>query len=145
VDIQFYHNTVVDNVRNVYISTGTILSIKNNIIDAGATAYALYIKNASDIPNIDINYNLYYRSSGDGKPFSINGDTYSMAEWQAMTGAPDANSLNSNPLFVTNYTDLHLSASSPAIDKGVAGLGVTDDIEGTARDANPDMGAYEYA
>jgi hypothetical protein len=41
--------------------------------------------------------------------------------------------------------DFHLSASSPAIGKAQSGLGVTSDIEGSARPSDSaDIGAYEH-
>jgi parallel beta-helix repeat protein len=47
----------------------------------------------------------------------------------------------SNPLFATD--GYHLSAGSPAINQGVP-TGVTSDIDGQPRDAQPDLGADEY-
>ncbi len=40
--------------------------------------------------------------------------------------------------------DLHLAAGSPAIDAGSTDQAPADDVEGTARDESPDIGAYEY-
>lgn len=37
-----------------------------------------------------------------------------------------------------------LQSTSPAIDKGVPSAAITDDVEGTLRDALPDLGCYEY-
>lgn len=54
---------------------------------------------------------------------------------------------NSNPLFVAT-DDLHLQASSPAIDAGTTSAPYLPDrdLQGTVRHLNtaPDMGAYEY-
>lgn len=53
--------------------------------------------------------------------------------------------LNQDPKFVSpvlrNY---RLQSTSPAIDKGVPSALITDDLEGTLRDALPDLGCYEY-
>jgi hypothetical protein len=51
--------------------------------------------------------------------------------------------INSDPLFVGGG-DYHLQVGSPCIDKGTAVGAPTHDIEGTPRDAAPDMGAYEW-
>ncbi len=40
--------------------------------------------------------------------------------------------------------DAHLLAGSPAIDAGLASAAPLDDFDGRARDAQPDLGAYEY-
>ena len=40
--------------------------------------------------------------------------------------------------------DLSLAVSSPAIDTGNPDGATTHDVEGTPRDAQPDVGAYEY-
>jgi hypothetical protein len=52
--------------------------------------------------------------------------------------------LNSDPVFVTNWTNLHLQTTSPCKNAGATGLGVTDDYDGVTRDAAPDIGAYEF-
>jgi hypothetical protein len=50
---------------------------------------------------------------------------------------------NTAPLFV-GEGDYHLQVGSPCIDKGTLAGAPTRDIEGTPRDATPDMGAYEW-
>lgn len=40
--------------------------------------------------------------------------------------------------------DLKLIKDSPAINAGLAGTGINTDLEEKSRDANPDMGAYEF-
>ncbi len=54
--------------------------------------------------------------------------------------------LGKNPIFVNNFTNLHLQSSSPAINTGVASSTITDDIEGNLRPQGTatDIGAYEY-
>jgi hypothetical protein len=50
------------------------------------------------------------------------------------------------PAFATQWMsyDYHLEAASPAIDAGTPAGAPTRDIEGTPRDATPDLGAYEW-
>jgi len=51
---------------------------------------------------------------------------------------------NDDPLFADPYAGIfYLDTLSPAIDKGVP-MGNPNDLEGQLRDANPDLGAYEY-
>ena len=50
--------------------------------------------------------------------------------------------INADPLFVGG--DYHLGVGSPCIDKGTSVGAPVTDIEGTPRDAAPDMGAYEW-
>lgn len=40
--------------------------------------------------------------------------------------------------------DAHLLASSPAINAGLASIAPSNDFDGSTRDAQPDMGAYEF-
>ena len=58
---------------------------------------------------------------------------------------PGLGNTNANPMFVSQ-NDLHLQASSPAIDAGITQLGIERDLDGYARLCGPkvDMGAYEF-
>jgi predicted outer membrane repeat protein len=60
-----------------------------------------------------------------------------------LTGTNDLN--NTDPLFVNaGLFDLHLQASSPCINKGVATGAPANDITGALRIGAPDMGCYEF-
>ena len=49
-----------------------------------------------------------------------------------------------DPIFIDSQEqDYHLDSLSPAIDAGIS-LGITQDLDGNPRDAQPDWGAYEY-
>lgn len=68
--------------------------------------------------------------------------TYSDVE--GWTGGGTGN-IDADPLFVDAASgDYHLSVWSPCRDKGTPTGAPTGDIEGTPRDAVPDMGAYEW-
>ncbi len=56
------------------------------------------------------------------------------------------NYYNLNPLFVdANNSNLKLTTGSPAINRGLIGLGITADLEDKQRtDGKPDIGAYEF-
>ena len=53
--------------------------------------------------------------------------------------------ISADPRFVDAANgDYHLGVGSPCVDKGTLIGAPTHDIEGTPRDAAPDMGAYEW-
>lgn len=53
--------------------------------------------------------------------------------------------LNQNPLFKnTESLDFQLEVESPAIDRGISGIGINEDLLGNSRDNSPDIGAYEF-
>lgn len=69
--------------------------------------------------------------------------TYSDVE--GWTGGGTGN-IDADPRFVDAASgDYHLQFGSPGRDKGTPTGAPTQDIEGTARDAAPDMGAYEWS
>jgi len=58
---------------------------------------------------------------------------------------PGTGNISEDPLFVDAANgDYHLQVGSPCIDAGTPVGAPTHDIEGTPRDAAPDMGAYEW-
>jgi hypothetical protein len=97
----------------------------------------------SDLEGFDSDYNvLMDRLSADGDDTVI-----SLAAWQGM--GYDAHSLLSTPalLFANpGANDYHLTAASPALNKGVFLSDVPDDLEGRSRPSGTafDIGAYEY-
>jgi hypothetical protein len=56
-----------------------------------------------------------------------------------------ASLLIANPLLRNESNDARLSAGSPAINAGIALPSVTNDLTNSARDTQPDIGAYEFA
>ena len=55
------------------------------------------------------------------------------------------NCSNANPKFIATYgQNYNIEETSPAIDAGMEGLGITTDILGRPRNGIPDIGAYEY-
>ena len=150
----FYHNTLVNNssVDNdggiIWdgVATGNIF--KNNLFvqDQAVDPWTRCLKGTGTLVFHNTNtfdYNDWARI-GHTAVFRENGVDYTLAQWQALSGSPDPNSINSDPVFVTNYTDLHLQTTSPCKNTGALGLGVLTDYDGVTRDATPDIGAYEY-
>jgi hypothetical protein len=167
---QIYHNSVsmtgsrgaaTSPSYGIAINSGDpAVNIRNNIFYNTQTttgvskAYAI-ANGSTTFANMISNHNDFFVTAGAGFFIGQTGgigtsgtDRLTLADWQTATGqdttfAPD--SISTDPLF-TSTTDLHLaSASSPAFDTGVAGTGVTDDIDGETRPsgAAPDMGADE--
>ena len=55
------------------------------------------------------------------------------------------NCTKANPKFISNYgQNYNIEETSPAVDAGMTGLGITTDILGRPRNGIPDIGAYEY-
>ena len=87
--------------------------------------------------------NCYYQVSGTAR-WRWGGASYTtIGTWQTGSGQ-DAAAIVTDPTFVTNFTDLHLQTTSGCKDTGKTGLGVTTDYDDVARDATPDMGAFEF-
>jgi hypothetical protein len=108
---------------NEYTSGGTMIT--GSITDSG---------DGSD-------YNDFYRAEGF-QSYYLGASKTSLAAWQSATGG-DANSLDSDPAFVST-SNYRLTASSPAAVRDSLQFGTfTTDIEGTTRSLYS-MGAYEY-
>jgi len=110
-----------------------------------------YVKQTAPVT---IDHNLYFSSVSSSvsnwvwNASSFTGFSGSAPAWQS-TGN-DADSTYADPLFVNLTTpDLHVSASSPAVNKGNTSLGASVfgsyDFAGNARvqGTNVDIGAYE--
>jgi len=138
------HNTFISasgDQTSVYISSGTDVVFKNNIVvRAGATNRYITVF-AAMTTEFTGNNNLYYGAS-TGRWFWGPTEYTTFGTWQSNSGQ-DANGLNEDPDFVTPNTDLHLQSTSPARNAG-EDLNVTTDYDGVARDDTPDIGAYEY-
>lgn len=124
------------------------LRIKNNsIFNARKTEsgsgknYAIYFYENSTTTS-DYNYNDYYVNGTNSYIGYWSSDKSSLVDWQTASGK-DANSINSNPLYVS-AADLKPFNTSPLISAGTPIDGITADIDGTGRHVStPYIGAYE--
>jgi len=136
--ILFNSTTITD----INLKNNIFQNSMNNTVTAGSKNYAIY-STAPSTSFISINNNDYFVSGTQGVLGFLGVDQTTLAAWKTATGQ-DLNSVNFDPSF-TNTTDLHTFAS--AINNiGTPITGITDDIDGEARDAaNPDPGADEFS
>ena len=125
-------------------------TFENNTLYASSNGLLVYSYVNQTSP-VTIDYNLYFASVAQaGSHWTWNGTNYTgFASWQSSTGN-DAHSSYADPMFLSLVTpDLHVSASSPAVNTGNTSLGAaafgTLDYAGNARvqGSNVDKGAYE--
>jgi hypothetical protein len=126
--------------NNVFLQDTSIVS------DASGVGI-YYFDTAAEAANNTFDYNDVYINSVNNY-FAVADGEKTWAQWKALTGFPDAHSLNADPLFVANYTNLQLKPNSPIIDAGYdLGNSVTDDFDGNSRPQGTgfDIGAFEYS
>lgn len=145
---QYYNNTIYVTGTHGFEGGNTTGSagignatIENNIfMDAGQ--YQVYFEDPAG-STITVNYNLYYSSTGGGIGL-WNGSGGNFTQWKTAYGG-DANSVNSNPLFVNAASgNFQLQSGSPGATAGLTIGAVTEDYAGTSRTAPYSMGAYEF-
>jgi hypothetical protein len=139
----YYHNSCYTTGTNATSSSAFYMNGSNNINIInnalfGATGNAIEVLTTSGVLTSD--YNLLYSNGPYVGKWSS--DQATLADYQIASGG-DFNSVSADPEF-TSGTDLHISATSPAIAAGTSGLGISEDIDGETRDlSNPDIGADE--
>jgi parallel beta-helix repeat protein len=158
---EIYNNIVYGNVQNSSLTVkaeiallGTVADlstaiVKNNIAQAtSANTYAIYIDAYTYNNTLDITNNDWY-SAATSWYFWNDAAGNTLSTWNALTGV--GTDLNTNPLLTATYK---LGPGSPAIDAGVAIVGLHDlvnrtitggDYSGNTRIYNKgvDMGAIE--
>jgi len=116
------------------------LTIRNTIFRGVGENSPIFVGRAS---NLTAENNLFYLPNTD---YVLgHGDNYYTAD---MIGQLGSGNLYGDPKFVSpawgEEGDYHLQSDSPAIDAGTASGAPLLDIEGNPRDANSDIGCYEY-
>ena len=144
-----YTSATIHAAFAVLTSTAALLDVRdnvfvntfNNVNSTTDRSYAIY----STAPNTAytfINYNDYYASGAAGALGYLGAEITTLTAWQTATGQ-DANSIASNPQFVSN-TDLRPLDTSPLLNAGTPIAGITTDILGATRNVTtPTIGAYE--
>jgi len=93
---------------------------------------------ASGFPIVN---SIFWGNGTDGA--NLGGSNLNVSYSDVQGGFAGTGNINADPLFIGSG-DYHLGVGSPCIDKGTSAGAPTHDIEGTPRDAAPDMGAYEW-
>ena len=131
------------------------LTLVNNIFafnadptDGGSTG--IYLGGGVQLTE---HHNLYYsRTDGEITAEFVGGrdPDFTRAEiadgtWTTYTGQGQ-NDVTDAPLFMSGWpgVNLHLQENSPVVDHGSIADAPADDAEGRLRDAQPDIGAYEW-
>jgi hypothetical protein len=131
------YNTDTSNSYALYTDYVDYVELTNNIIVNSQGGIPFYL--SGYYSSVLTNHNVYY--SPNGTIASFNGSLYSsLASFQTLGG--DANSISSNPVFITNI-DLHVN-SMLLNTKGTPRWFVVKDIDGETRSATPDIGADEF-
>ena len=141
---KFYNNTMVSNANyaiQFVVDAPSIITFKNNIIygrlSGGGYSDVLLATYASGI--LVHSNNLFYNADNTTILVSDNGTNYTasnISSWESTVVTAD-------PLFVTNFTDLHLQTGSPADAAGTNILVPIYDYDGITYDNPPADGAYE--
>ncbi|MFZ9388400.1 MAG: right-handed parallel beta-helix repeat-containing protein [Chitinophagaceae bacterium] len=160
--VNIYHNTIVlnnatgastsntnaINMSNLNTQAGT--DMRNNIfvVTRGGTGVKRIIDVAAASSTFTSNYNVtWLNAPGGTQTYGQVGSTnyVTFNDWTTGTGH-DLNSVFADPQFVNppagNYTPSYIPADGSIM--GTSSVGVTDDILGVVRSANPDPGAYEW-
>lgn len=147
-DNKFYNNTIVmpsDGRAVISLLDGSFNNeIKNNILIHLGFRPSINTDDNSQ-PGIDSNFNIVKDT------FSADDNNFiTLAEWQALGGGHDQNSIlfndNMASLFVDDASgDYHILNGSQAQDEGTTVTGVPDDLDGILRPQNGvfDIGCYE--
>lgn len=140
----FYYNTVNLNgaataSRAFYVTSGSVLDVRNNNFANNAGGFAYYI--GTNPTALLSNYNNLY-SSGAAIGYSSSLNRVDLVAWKAAVGK-DTNSVSANPSFSSfdNFHTFELGLDGKA--QPIAGI--TTDIEGQVRNAStPDIGCDEF-
>jgi parallel beta-helix repeat protein len=118
------------------ITSSNLVSVINNIFANTKTGYALYLETAT---NFTSDYNDLYSAANVANRDGVISVT--LDQWKASSGL-DSHSISGNPLF-KSATDLHVNKA--LLNNAALKINtVTDDIDGEARSATPDIGADEF-
>ncbi|MEA3308043.1 MAG: right-handed parallel beta-helix repeat-containing protein [Chloroflexota bacterium] len=132
-DLQIINNTIASNRNEGILAWGTITVslLRNNIIALNGYDCGIAAAQGAEFQTLDHN--------------DVWQDDYCDYGGAVNPPTPGIGSISEDPLFVDVANgDFHLQADSPCIDAGTSVGAPATDIEGTLRDAIPDIGAYEW-
>jgi sugar lactone lactonase YvrE len=157
-DCRAYGNAIDVTLRpgdRVTVTNSTFTSEGDCLVGAGADgtpngSEAIILRNdifqgQTDFLQPFENTCLVYQETFPRDPFDV---TYALINNVKHNACPGSNNLCGVPPGLVNTGidtfDAHLLANSPAINAGATNGAPSDDFDGNARDAQPDIGAYEY-
>jgi hypothetical protein len=144
--------------------TGTNLLVVDNRSGPGPAGIALWGSSGGQLMNVTVSGNdsatgfdgaevegpvsgfpivnsIFWGNGTDGA--NLGGSNLNVSHSDVQGGSVGTDNINADPLFIGGG-DYRLGVGSPCIDKGTSVGAPAADIEGTPRDAVPDMGAYEW-
>jgi len=153
-NIYFYHNiSYYDEAGNANyaafrIEKATGVTIKNNIIYDQLSANKYEFRIYSTAIDVESDYNNFYLGTSTHNfhyGTVVNEWLFyaTLADYQTAS-SQDANSIGTDPLFVSASTNFDLQSESPAIGAGIAIAAVTTDYVDSTYADPPAIGAYEY-
>jgi hypothetical protein len=136
----FYNNTIISDGGYCVLGFDNVggTTFKNNIIVGISGTPLLKSDNGTHDGTWISDYNDWQGTGG-----FVCGSSYSKLTAFASAVGGDSHSIASDPLFTSNYANLHLQGGSPCVNAG-SNVGLTTDFDGRSLAGIPDIGAYEY-
>jgi hypothetical protein len=144
----FYNNVIISETDESYESacfmnydSGNHSTFRNNILVSTGTLHGSPLIQLGTANNITHSNNSFHRTlAGSDVHFVDNGVTeYTRTDVDTW----EASCVEGDPVFVTNYTDLHLQVTSPCINEGY-NVGLSVDLDNNAVSYPCELGVYEY-
>jgi hypothetical protein len=150
--IEIYNNTIVRHYLGInmdFTPTGWVVKNNNIVQDfawiGNSLRCCIYITDASIANNTFQDNNYWFNDGASSRnPIKVDAAAISFATWQAKGSSPDSTGTSVDPLFVTEYTDLHLQSGSTLRNSATVITDVTTDKDGVSLDATPDVGCYQF-
>jgi len=121
--------------------------IRNNVVSFNNYNGVIRLSHTALTDRVSADHNISYHPNTSQIGCSVSGPYPNCVEITNVTTSTIHDNYWTNPLFVSTSTpDLHLSSTSPGINKGVSIALVTNDYDGKSRPIGSfyDIGAYEY-
>ena len=140
----FYGNTSgTEGGGAIYLYDNTKLKVVNSTIARNASSIGGAVFNRAVTSQLTLLNSILWQNTPDEVNGGLTTATYTINTGSNLVGTGNS---GSNPLFVDAATgDLRLKTGSLALNAGTATGAPTVDLLGVARDATPDIGAYEGA
>jgi hypothetical protein len=143
-----YFTATAASGKGISIPSGTGHTLENNVIafmvsTAGTSdnlCYGLPSSPASAMTSVD--YNLCQIPSNGHWASAPGASALTLAAWQALSGF-DAHSRLADPMFSDSPADFTPAVGSPLLNAGDPVASPSTDMNGKARDSQPDIGAVE--